>query len=160
MAGVPASEISATFAPRSIALTSWRARSTRSASWLETNCGRGDVEQLEEAARAAGVLAGDDVGLGQRSRTRAVMSSILPIGVGQTVSRPGISRLALRFLERHRRGADHACFRPQLGCGDARLVHRWQRARAISSRAGPSSSSPAAITPPPITITSGSNTFA
>ena len=40
IAGVPASEINATRAPRSIWATSWRARSASFCSWLETSRGR------------------------------------------------------------------------------------------------------------------------
>ena len=89
-------------------------------------------------------------------------SSRLPIGVGQTISSPGISRLPCSELDpRHRRGADHPGVGPELGGDDRRLVHRRQRPRrAARARAGSSSRSPAAITPPPITITSGSKMLA
>ena len=51
------------------------------------------LEPLVEAPGAAGVLAGDQVGLLERpQRARGLRSSRLPIGVGQTVSRPGHQR--------------------------------------------------------------------
>ena len=58
----------------------------------------------------------------------AVMSSRFPIGVGQTISSPGISPLApLELDPGHRRGADHPGVVAELGGEDRRLVHRRQR---------------------------------
>ena len=52
---------------------------------------RRDLEQLEQAPGPAGVLAGDRCPPRRgRVRARAVMSPRFPIGVGQTVSFPGI----------------------------------------------------------------------
>ena len=70
-------------------------------------------------------------------RTRSVMSSRFPIGVGQTVSLPGIgSALLVELDQRHRRGADHPRVRPQLGQLHRRLVHR-RRARASAAPRAP-----------------------
>ena len=97
--------------------------------------------------------------------TRRVTSSRLPIGVGQTISRPpsrlGRSRSRGRPegqpVEGERRRADHPSLRPQIAparSGPDRGVAA-ARARATAARAGSSSSSPAAITPPPTTTTWG-----
>ena len=84
------------------------------------------------------------------------MSSRFPIGVGQTTSRP---RSGVR-LPREQRRADHPRLVPERRRDDPHRVAPGRSARArISARAGSSSSSPAPITPPPITITSGFKTF-
>ena len=83
---------------------------------------------------------------------------MLPIGVGQTVRRPAIALRAL--LDRHRRSADHPGVGAELGGDDARRFIGGSARVRSSRRAGSSSRSPAAATPPPITITSGSKMFA
>ena len=90
---------------------------------------RADAEPVEQAAGAAGVLAGDESASTSASRTRGVTSSRLPIGVGQTISRPAISPPAPlpRARPRQRGGADHAGVGPELGRDDRGLVHRRQR---------------------------------
>ena len=57
-------------------------------------------------------------------------SSRLPIGVGQTISSPGISPAPLQLDPRHRRGADHPGVGAELGGEHRRPVHRRQRPRA------------------------------
>ena len=89
--------------------------------------------------------------------TRSVTSSRLPIGVGQTTSRP-----LTPLRPRARAGRRRAC--PASSPKWAADPHRRRgpaaaRAARTTSRAGPSSRSPAATAPPPITITSGLNTL-
>ena len=102
--------------------------------------------------------------------TRSVTSSRLPIGVGQTTSRPlttppprpGRRRTARRPGARGpaspRRPSPPRRRTPPPPRAPRRGPGRSAR-RAITSRAGSSSRSPAALTPPPITITCGQKMF-
>ena len=132
--GVPASLISATRAPRSIAWASCGARS----SSLALVVGDKPAASGSRAARRGGRRGGCP--RRRRGRPRrapgagaAEMSPMFPIGVGQTISRPGIRRSAparrAELLERHRRGADHPGVGPSAAARTGDLVHRRQRAR-------------------------------
>ena len=86
--------------------------------------------------------------------------SRLPIGVGQTINRPGPRNSALLPLPPTRRARvrqRRSCPpRAKLRRDDPHLVTRGrQRALGIAARAGSSIISPAAITPPPITTICG-----
>ena len=157
IAGMPASETRATSSPRSIRCASSVARAASLPSWLETNRGVGtDAELVEQRAGAARVLAGDEVGADQRladprgdvvevadrrraddqpsrhqpsprsSSIRAIAAApIMPASLPRVASRIGVSFIGVSARSR------------------------------TSRRAGSSSRSPAAMTPPPTTIASG-----
>ena len=160
--GVPASEMSATFAPRSIAPTSWRARSDSFPSWFETRRGRLRPRRSNRSPVRLRVLAGDDVGLGQ--------GDLHPLGDVVHVPDRG------RADDQSPRGG-HQLRSPTNPLPSSRRRSCLLRARARRGRCASGSSvagrgarplrgsgrrriSPAAMTPPPKTITSGSKTFA
>ena len=126
------------------AATSWRARSASFCSWLETKRGAVHLEPLVEAPGAAGVLAGDEVGLLERAqRTRAEILEVADRrrADGQAAGHqaPPPSRRAL--LERHLGGADHPRVGAELG-GDhtasrssaAAPASRTSRARRLEQQ--------------------------
>ena len=88
-------------------------------------------------------------------------SSRLPIGVGQTTSRPLTPWRSRDVIEREQGGAHHPRLVAEVGGrGSATPARTGGSARsATTRRAGSSSSSPAATAPPPITITSGLKTL-
>ena len=90
IAGVPASEISTTLAPRSTCWASWTARSASFPSWLDTNRGR-SMSSRSQRRPARRVSSQATRSASPRARrARGLRSSMLPIGVGQTVRRPAI----------------------------------------------------------------------
>ncbi len=74
IAGVPASLISTTLAPRSICWASWHGPLGLVSLVVGDEPRSGDLQPLVQAAGATGVLAGDQVGLGKR-----------PLGAGAEV---------------------------------------------------------------------------
>ncbi len=123
-----------------------------------------DAEPLVEQPGAPRVLAGDEVGLGQRpSGARAEVLQVPDRSRADGEPAGHQPRLAARARS-PRSPSSPAPIMPASGPSSAattRVAFIGGRARVRScSRAGSSSRSPAAATPPPITITSGSKMFA
>ena len=80
-----------------------------------------------------------------RGAARSLRSSRFPIGVGQTMRRPGISGLLWSCFERHGRGTDHARFGAELG------GHHAASGSSVAARgrAAPPARAPRAARRPP-----------
>ena len=123
---------------------------------------RPDPELVEQAAGPAGVLAGDVVGGDERvAGPRCEVVEVSDRGRADDQLARHQPPCPLELDPGHRGGADHA----RVGAELARRRPGSRssaagRALAARWRAGSSSRSPAAITPPPITKTSGSKMLA
>ncbi len=144
--------------PRSIRCASSVARAASLPSWLETSRGAGRIPQLvEQRAGAAGVLAGDEVGADQRlAHPRRDVVEVADRRRADD-ERAGHQPAPLfefgRAPSPRRRSSRRRCRASPRG--SASRSSAFSARSRTSRRAGSSSRSPAAITPPPTTIALG-----
>ncbi len=156
--GIPASETRATLSPASSLGISSATRRASLCSCEETSR-RGNAVAVEEDSRVAGVLGEHDVrGTKLIEDAERHVAERFPIGVAQTTSGIGATprRAPRRRRGRLRSGPPRA---PSSAMPSRARSAPGSRASLITtSRAGPSSWSPAATPkPPPISTTSGPN---